>query len=463
MVWLLPRLLLTLLAMAAGALLGDRLGLRLGHERLGWLVGAAIGVSAAFAVDALRVARLMRWLRSTSPEATAPRSPGFWGELGYRLERSLRARDRAFAAERQRLDDFLSAIEASPNGVMLLDDQDRIGWCNRAAALQFGLDARRDEGQAVTNLVRAPAFVQHLQHADWQQPVTVVVRGGEATLQLILRGYGKGQKLVLTQDVTERLRSEAMRRDFVANVSHEIRTPLTVLAGFVETMQSLPLSAAERGRVLTLMSEQTGRMQALVSDLLTLAQLEGSPLPPTDSLAPLGKLLQRALADGQTLSGGRHQWLPPEPALTDSWTERVAIAGRESELLSAVQNLVTNAVRYTPTGGQIGLVARLRDDAGLVIEVHDNGPGIAREHLARLTERFYRVDPSRARETGGTGLGLSIVKHVMQRHGGELDIESMPGKGSRFRLVLPAARVVRPDAVAAGDQSAPRAKTSVHS
>jgi two-component system phosphate regulon sensor histidine kinase PhoR len=254
-------------------------------------------------------------------------------------------------------------------------------------------------------------------------------------------------RLVLSLDITERVRSEAMRRDFVANVSHEIRTPLTVLAGFIETMHSLPLTAVERERVLVLMTQQTQRMQTLVADLLTLAQLEGSPRPAPDRWASLDGLLLRVAADAEALSAGRHQ-LRLKP------TTGVELAGIESELLSAVANLVTNAVRYTPDGGEVGVAWRQLDDGSGELTVIDTGLGIAREHIPRLTERFYRVDGSRSRETGGTGLGLSIVKHVMQRHGGELLIQSEVGKGSRFRLVFPAARVRQASDSALGDEAA---------
>ena len=207
-----------------------------------------------------------------------------------------------------------------------------------------------------------------------------------------------------------------------------------MLAGFVETMASLPLSETERARVLTLMRQQTDRMQVLVSDLLTLAQLEGSPRPPADRWVPLAPLLQRVLGDGLTLSAGRHQ-------IVLSAAPEVDLAGLEPELFSAVANLLHNAVRYTPAGGTISIGWRARPDGGGEIDVRDSGIGIAREHLPRLTERFYRVDGSRSRDTGGTGLGLAIVKHVMQRHGGALEIDSAPGQGSCFRLLLPAGRV----------------------
>ncbi len=433
MVWFLPRLMAVLLGLLLGGLAGWLIGQALRVPLASAVLGALLGPLLVLVRDMLRAARLLRWLRDKQI-SDAPRDAGLWGELAYRIERLLRAREQALQIERKRLDEFLSAIEASPNGVLLLDADDQIVWCSAVAADHLGLDPRRDIGQPITNLVRAPAFVAHLQEGVGREMLTMDAPRGRASLQVVVRAYGALQKLVITQDVTERLRAESMRRDFVANVSHEIRTPLTVLAGFVETMSHLPLSEAERERVLKLMQQQTDRMQVLVSDLLTLAQLEGSPRPPADHWLPLVSLLQRAAADGSTLSAGRHQISLAEPPA-------IELAGLEVELYSAVANLVTNAVRYTPEGGQIHIRWLARADGGGEIEVRDTGIGIAREHLGRLTERFYRVDGSRSRDTGGTGLGLSIVKHVMQRHGGTLEISSEPGKGSRFRLLLPASRV----------------------
>ncbi len=433
MVWFLPRLLAVFLALALGGGLGHLAGAALGFPEIGAGVGAAAALGLAVVLDVLRAARLMRWLRGDM-STDAPRNTGFWGEMGYRVERSLRARDQAVAQEQQRLEEFLAAIEASPNGVLLLDDKDQIVWCSAVAADHLGLDARRDLLQPITNLVRMPAFVAYLQEGAWREPVIFVAPGGQGNLQVVARNYGDGQKLVISQDVTERMRSDAMRRDFVANVSHEIRTPLTVLAGFVETMASLPLTEAERARVLKLMAQQTDRMQLLVCDLLSLAQLEGSPRPPADRWVAVSPMLQQVLHDGLTLSAGRHQIKLVDPP-------EIELAGREAELVSAVANLVNNAVRYTPTGGHIEITCVVKPDGSAEIEVQDSGPGIAREHLPRLTERFYRVDGSRSRDTGGTGLGLAIVKHVVQRHGGSLEIESEPGHGSRFRLLLPAGRV----------------------
>jgi two-component system phosphate regulon sensor histidine kinase PhoR len=431
--WLASRIFLAAFAVALGGVFGMWAGTLIRIPLLSAVLGAAIGVGVLVVLDAVRGHRLMQWLKGSQQE-NAPRDAGLWGELGYRIERMLRDRDKIIARERLQLQQFLSAIEASPNGVLLLDAQEHILWCNKVAADHFSLDPLRDRQQRITNLVRFPAFVAHLQAGRYDETLLLNNARGPGTLAVILRAYGEGMRLVLSLDVTERERAESMRRDFVANVSHEIRTPLTVLSGFIETMDSLPLTEVERKRVLLLMTQQTQRMQTLVSDLLTLAQLEGSPRPGSDSWISVDSLLKRVAADGQALSGGRHK-------LSVRHSSGAQIAGLESELFSAMANLVNNAVRYTPEGGEIEVDWRMQADGSGELSVSDTGPGIAREHIPRLTERFYRVDGSRSRETGGTGLGLSIVKHVVQRHGGELDIQSEPGKGSRFRLIFPAARV----------------------
>jgi two-component system phosphate regulon sensor histidine kinase PhoR len=432
MTWLLPRIVAALIAMATGGVAGLVIP---GHSVpvFGALLGIAFALGVIAVRDTLHGYRLINWLRG-SQEGLAPRDAGLWGELGYRIERSLRLREREAEMERERLTQFLSGIEASPNGVLLLDARDQIEWCNSVAADHFGLDPQRDRRQRVTNLVRAPAFVSYLQAGRFEEAIRIPDPRGNRALSVLVRSYGDGLRLVLSVDITERERSEGMRRDFVANVSHEIRTPLTVLTGFIETMTNLPLTEVERKRVLVLMTQQANRMGTLVSDLLILAQLEGSPRPHADRWVALAPLLAQVAIDAKVLSAGRHKF--SFPINSDA-----QIAGAPAELVSAIANLVNNAVRYTPEGGQIDVSWRVLADGSGEIAVTDTGPGIAREHLPRLTERFYRVDGSRSRDTGGTGLGLSIVKHVAQRHGGELDIQSEVGQGSTFRLLFPAARV----------------------
>ncbi|MDE2367453.1 MAG: phosphate regulon sensor histidine kinase PhoR [Burkholderiales bacterium] len=433
--WWFARSMAALMLVVIGSLVGLLVGAIAGQAVTGVLAGGLFVVAGIVMRDSWRGQNLMGWLRGPLDEP-APRHAGFWGELSYRTEKALRTREAQARQERDRLAQFLSAIEASPNGVLMLDADDQIDWCNSVAAEHFGLDPERDRRQRVTNLVRSPAFVAHLQAGQYDDAVTFAGPLGRTTLSVLVRPYGEGMKLVLTQDITERERTEAMRRDFVANVSHEIRTPLTVVAGFIETLSTLRLSEPERQRVLALMAQQTDRMQALVGDLLTLAKLEGSPNPAADGWLSMAAVMKRASSDAITLSAGRHP-------IEVSGGEDAELAGSEPELHSAIANLLHNAVRYTPDGGRIQMRWQWRADGGAELVVIDSGIGIAREHLPRLTERFYRVDGSRSRDTGGTGLGLAIVKHVAHRHGGEIVIQSEPGKGSTFKLQFPAWRLRR--------------------
>lgn len=431
--WVLPRSLFALASSVAMGGVAYVLGAGRGVET-GALLGLALAFLAVVAFDARRSARLVAWLHGPKRDL-APRATGLWGEIAYRTERVVRTLEVAVDVERLRLSQFLEAMEASPNGVLLLDNDDAMEWCNARAADHFGLDPQRDRKQHITNLIRSPTFVSYLQAQSFSEPTTLGAPERRGSLQITIRPYGSdGNKLVLSEDQTERQRSDAMRRDFVANVSHELRTPLTVLTGSIETMRNLPLTEVERVRVIALMSQQADRMATLVGDLLALAKLEGSPRPPADRWLGVAALFGQVEAAARALSSGRH-------AISFSGAGTASVAGSETELLSAIGNLASNAVRYTPDGGRVDVGFHLDANGSGVIFVTDTGRGVAREHLSRLTERFYRVDSGRSRESGGTGLGLAIVKHVVQRHGGELDIDSEPGTGSTFRLLLPAARV----------------------
>ena len=417
------------------------------REGLAW--GLLLGFAGWQFIDIFYARQLLNWLRSEQSNETPvlmagsqPRLPGVWGEAADRVRRLLKNRHAQYSESQVRLDEFLAALQASPNGVVLLDDEGRIEWCNQTAAQHFGFDARRDIEQHIANLVRNPAFSAYLTAASFSQDVVIPgnfsTAGRPVRLSVHVHRYGKDKKLLLSRDITALEQAEAMRRDFVANVSHEIRTPLTVVAGFIETLQNLPLKKPERDRYLALMALQSQRMQTLVDDLLTLSRLEGSPLPGTQEWTPTASLFAQCEQEARALSS---LIAPQGHQLVFEQGPACQIAGIQRELCSALSNLVNNAVRYTPETGliRVGWI-RLADGRGK-FSVMDSGPGIAPEHLPRLTERFYRVDRSRSRETGGTGLGLAIVKHVAQRHGAELKIESQVGQGSCFAIVFPAARV----------------------
>jgi len=424
----------------------------------GSVVGVVIGSALWLAVDLARAIRMLGWLRQEAqvPPAT---THGLWGEAMERVRRLLRARDQQLRAAQDRLQDFLAAIQASPNGVVLLDADDRIEWSNLTAAEHFGIDPERDLLQLIGNLVRDPRFTAYAAGNDFSREVVIetyhTASNRRSKLSVHLHPYGEGRRLLLSRDITSLEQAEAMRRDFVANVSHEIRTPLTVLTGFIETLQNLQLGDEERARYLGLMGQQSGRMQTLVNDLLTLSRLEGSPPPGTPEWTPLAVLIAQCEQDAQSLC----QALDKPQQLRFAPPPALELGGSAGELLSAFSNLVSNAVRYTPANGAVDVQWRVLADGRAEFSVRDTGPGIASEHLPRLTERFYRVDRSRSRETGGTGLGLAIVKHVVQRHGAELKIDSVPGAGSTFSIVFPSTRL-RPANVSR-DTSAPRATESL--
>jgi two-component system phosphate regulon sensor histidine kinase PhoR len=413
-------------------------------ETFGVLIGVTLGGLIWLAIDLYLSTQFLTWLR-TGEVADFSVGRGFWGEVSDRIRRLARAADQRLRESNNQLSQFLSALQASPNGVMLLDAQGHIEWLNETAAGHFGLDAVRDRRQYLGNLVRHPEFVAYLAGRQHVQSLQMPGRGDSPLnpfrLSVQLHAYGGGRLLMLSRDVTALEQAEAMRRDFVANVSHEIRTPLTVLGGFVETLQTLDLSEAERLRYLALMATQADRMQTLVKDLLTLSRLEGSPPPGVSEWVDMSGILAQLQEEARSLSEVLHPLSEATQQLVFSVTPGLEVAGAAGELLSAMSNLVSNAVRYTPLEGRIEVDLRLLNEGQLEFSVRDTGPGIAPEHLPRLTERFYRVDRSRSRETGGTGLGLAIVKHVAQRHGAELRIESQPGQGSLFRLVFSASRV----------------------
>ena len=418
----------------------------------GAALGAALAAWAWFVWDVWRGARVVHWLRRGGQLAQAPQLHGLWGEASDRVRRLLRQQQAHVQESEQRLQEVLSALQASPNGVIFLNAEGCIEWSNDIAAAHFGIDVERDVQQSIGNLVRHPDFSAYYAGRDFSQAVLLEGRYSTPACPVRLsvqlhpygqaKGQGQGRCLLLSRDVTALEQAEAMRRDFVANVSHEIRTPLTVLSGFVETLQTLTLAPQEEQRYLALMAQQALRMQNVVNGLLTLSRLEGSPLPGLSEWTPVAQLLRACEDEARALSAlmapaPQRVHLMEFPAAQDAGD----IAGIAAELQSALSNLVANAVRYTPASGRISVTWTRAADGSAVFAVADTGPGIDPVHIARLTERFYRIDRSRSRDTGGTGLGLAIVKHVLQRHGATLHVDSVLGQGSVFSAHFPALRL----------------------
>ena len=394
-----------------------------------WALIAGLVVMLVWHLNHLR--QLLDWLEGPL-NAPLPRGRGAWEIAFAGLHRRVRVRLGQQKALSETLDRFMRAFQALPDGVIAFDRHRHIDWINERAEIHFALSAEVDRGQALTNLIRHPDFVTYLDSGKYEEPL--IYRGGRVegvTLLLQIIPYGEDQNLLVSRDISQLERMETMRRDFIANVSHELKTPLTVVAGFSEMLADDYASCSEDevAHYLKLICEQNARMQRLIEDLLTLSSLETGSSAPIEERVDLAPMLRSILADAQALSAGRHE-------ISLSIETPSIIKGCANELRSAFGNLAGNAVRYTPQGGKIDLVWRLRDGFGEFI-VADTGIGIAPQHLPRLTERFYRVDRSRSRETGGTGLGLAIVKHVLTRHHATLEIESEAGKGSRFLARFP--------------------------
>jgi two-component system phosphate regulon sensor histidine kinase PhoR len=429
--------------LAAVALLAARLG----GPQWGWLLALA-GLALPWLRQVRNLGRLIAWAQ-TPIGTPVPYAGGLWG----RAFAALSQRARNAQVQRQRLSSELErqldAAQAIPDGVVILNRRNGIEWMNNAAQAQFGLRVDQDLGAPITNLVRQPEFMHVIESGAFVEPT--LIRSPRSSQQLYsvqVIPFGESQKLILSRDVTHVERLETMRRDFVANVSHELKTPLTVVLGFVETLADSyrDLSAEEAERFLALAREQAQRMRRLVEDLLTLAELETGSPPAFDEEVDVQRLLEEIVQDTRALSGDRHEVIayPGPPAL---------LLGTQRELHSAFANLASNAVRYTPEGGRIEIGWDIGADGGGSFTVRDSGIGIEARHLPRLTERFYRIDRSRSRESGGTGLGLAIVKHVLTRHQAQLEIASEPGQGSSFTARFPTRRVVRRAAADAGARS----------
>lgn len=394
-----------------------------------------MGFLAAAVLLARHMRQLVEWTRQ--PVGTMPpQVDGLWGsvfdELDDRFQRELDVRDKLSAE----LGRFQQAAQAMPDGLLYLTEDNCIEWLNVMAEQHFDLDRRRDLRSPITNLVRQPEFVNYLQAGQYADPLVMhSPRRRERSLQVQVIRFAGSRRMVLSRDISQLERLENMRRDFVANVSHEMRTPLTVVGGFLETLID-GLDDFSRDDVLhflALASEQSTRMQRLIEDLLALSALETGAPAALEEQVDAQALMRTVFRETELLSAGRH-------SVSLRLEGDGALRGSPKELHSAFSNLASNAVRYTPSGGHIELGWRL-DESGGEYWVKDDGIGIDPEHIPRLTERFYRVDRGRSRETGGTGLGLAIVKHILTRHQAELHVTSQPVQGSRFAMHFPSARI----------------------
>ncbi|KHN61405.1 MULTISPECIES: phosphate regulon sensor histidine kinase PhoR [Dickeya] len=417
------------LELAFFCLPGLLLGLIIGY--LPWFLLAS--VLAALCWNFYNQLRLSYWLwvdRSmTPPPGRWSWEPLFYGLYQMQLRNRRRRRELALLIKR-----FRSGAESLPDAVVITTEEGGIIWCNRLAQHLLSFRWPEDNGQNILNLLRYPEFTQYMQQQDFSRPLTLTLKNSHH-VEFRVMPYSEGQLLMVARDVTQMHQLEGARRNFFANVSHELRTPLTVLQGYLEMMNDESLDGALQSKALHTMQEQTRRMDGLVRQLLTLSRIEAAAAIDLNEKVDIPLMLRVLKREADTLSQGRHE-------IVFRVNEQLQVFGNEEQLRSAVSNLVYNAVNHTPQGTRIE-VCWQQTPQGAQFQVSDNGPGIAAEHLPRLTERFYRVDKARSRQTGGSGLGLAIVKHALSHHDSRLEILSEEGAGSRFMFTLPNRLIVR--------------------
>ncbi len=431
---------LRLLGLLAFAIAG---GLIFGRLLL-WIVVVMAGYLCLQLANLYRLDRWLRWRNFIDP----PDVGGAWGEVIAQVVRLHRRKRFHKQRTMQLFRELRRSTAAMPDGVIVLNTAHEILWFNRMAGRLLDLRRKADLGMRIDNLVRAPEFVRYLEQQDYSAPV-IVGRGaaGEVFLSLRIIPYGSGQQLVLVRDVTRQAKLEAMRKDFVANASHELRSPLTVISGYLDALSDETSMDPAWQEPVREMRRQAERMTEIVNDLLELSKLESAESEARENEIDVRGLL--ALLRKEVLA------MPERPREFRLRVESDAgLLGEEAEVHSAFSNLIANAVKYTPADGEIEVRWWL-DEEGAHLAVRDTGIGIPAEHIPRLTERFYRVDPGRARKHGGSGLGLSIVRHALQRHGAHLDIESVEGRGSTFTCHFPPNRVAPAREAATPDLVAP--------
>jgi two-component system phosphate regulon sensor histidine kinase PhoR len=396
---------------------------------IGWLTGSyanflLLGSVILIAWQTVNQKRLSDWLFSDR-RLSPPKSSGSWEPLLnglYRWQGQHRRKRRDLSNLIRR---FKNGAESLPDAVVVFRNEGQIVWCNRLAQQLLGFRWPDDSEQSISNLIRSPDFIKYLRRNEFDEPLQMrSPRNVENILEFRIVPYTEGEHLMVVRDITQLRQLEGMRRNFFANVSHELRTPMTVLKGYLEMMEDPAMVPGLWPKAHGVMTEQLNRMNGLVEQLLTLSKIEAAPHNALDNIVEVPKMLSVLEDEAVALSGGRHK------IVFDVDTE-LRVFGDEDQLRSAMSNLVYNAVKYCGENATIN-VSWKRKGTGVLFSVKDNGVGIEAKHLHRLTERFYRVDKARSRESGGSGLGLAIVKHALNHHESMLQVESEVGKGSHF-------------------------------
>ena len=412
-----------------------------------FVIGAAISLPVALPVVflfgftcwlMLRMARIVAWLESGAKAQSAPQSAGMTDAMVQQVHREKKYSSKLNKRYRDALAQFNNLASEMPDATLVLDELKQIRWANSAALRLLNVDPERDRGQRIDNLIRAPEFREFLNSADSQSEIELDgLNSNDRTLAIRCVPSGHKMTVLIARDVTQRVRVREMRKAFVGDVSHELRTPLTVIQGYLEMLNEMEHGDPSVANALKDVATQSDRMRHIVDHLLELSKLEGNPLGENEGEnINMSNMLRSMLVVIERTE--------KEHVFVADIDESLTLLGSENEIYSACLNLLSNAAKYTHAGSTITVAWYRNENGSPVYSVSDDGPGIEAHHLPRLSERFYRVDKGRSRESGGTGLGLAIVKHSAQRHGGHLDITSTPGTGSVFSIEFPASRAGKP-------------------
>ncbi len=417
-------------------LLSVAIGLLLGQVLLTIIAGALLYIAYQLA----NMRRLLKWLKHHRLQEV-PDANGLWGEIFDLLSRRKRLEIREKKRFKATIARITATTSALSDAVILLNSSYGLSWWNEATEELLDLKPR-DIGSSIINFVRHPDFVNYLESGKYDIPLTLASpRNIEISLEFQFTPVGDGEALLVIRDITRIYKLEKMRKDFVANVTHELRTPLTVIRGYLEVLEDkLPEQSQDEHypKALEQMRQQSLRMTTLINDLTMLSKLETDSVNKTQEYVQLKPLLEMICDEARAISTQGHE-------IILTCDKNLYLLANDRELHSAFSNLVTNAVKYSPDGKVIEVMASINLANNLLVEVKDSGIGIDQQHISRLTERFYRVDSSRSIQTGGTGLGLAIVKHILLRHDSRLQIRSIHGEGSTFTCVFPERRVKESD------------------
>ncbi len=400
-----------------------------------WLVSLLLALLVYIGWSLYKLQQFYDWLEGGSKASQVPDCDGAWERISYQIQRQQKKSQERKKRMSTLLKRMQRIIKGLPYATVVLNGNSEIDWANRRSTQLLGIEVGRDRGQRIDNLVRVPKLHKALEKGKDREIEIDSPKDQKTKLALQLLTIHTDLKLLIARDISERVHLSEMRKSFISNASHELRTPLTVISGYLEMLGQSDDLPESLSRVVESSEEQSNRMRNIIEDLLALSRLESSELS-EDAIQPLdiGEVVEQLCRDQLTLFDQGEQ-------IEKKIDNGIALLGVETEIVSLCSNLINNAIRYNPEGTRIEVSWQRDSGGGACLTVRDHGEGIAERHLAHLTERFYRVDQGRSREQGGTGLGLAIVLHIVQRHGGQLEVESQVGIGSTFRACFPAVQI----------------------